>query len=128
MGIFDTYSNAKYGRQRISERFLRKMGFKKHDNWGSPGRWNHPGSVFWEKPVIEEDELYKRCVATIWYFPPEFTGYVTHFGLKGEPSHDKVLVLMDYGDDYMGDALCKNDIQYTIDLVNEKINDIYKLG
>jgi len=128
MGVFSTYNDIKYGNQRISENFLKKMGFKKSNQWGAPFRWG-PGTVFWEKVLILEDE---NCLlphsATVWYFPGTFTGYVTPFA--GESANKVVAIIngnSSTADDYNGDALCKNDIQFVLDLMNQTLKKYNEL-
>ena len=124
MGVFSTYNSIKRGNQKISENYLRKMGFKKFKNWGSPSHWG-PGSVFWEKIVIIEDDRGQiPYSATIWYFPSTFTGYVTDFGTKGIDPANKVMCSFNSSNsagDYSGNALCKNDIQFAVDLTTQNL-------
>ena len=100
------------------------MGFKKNIQWGAPFRWG-PGSMFWEK-IITQEENGVLCPygATVWYFPPTFTGYVTAFGDK---SANKILAMVNAsssnGKDYYGEALCKNDVQFAIDKINQVLKE-----
>ena len=127
MGVFDTYNSVRYGKQRISENYLKKMGFKKCCDWGAPHRWG-PGTVFWEKYIIQEkDGVLQNYTATLWYFPETFTGYVSSFGNK---SANKIIAMINgntKNDDYNGDALCKNDIQFTIDKMTHVLNKYNRL-
>lgn len=123
MGVFSTYNSIKQGNQKISENYLRKMGFKKYKNWGSPSRWGE-GSVFWEKIVtIEDDCTQIHHSATVWYFPHTFTGYVTDFGIKGIDPANRVMCMLVNSSlgDYSGSALCKNDIQFAVDLTIQNL-------
>jgi hypothetical protein len=128
MGVFTTYNNVKRGNQRISERYLKKMGFSKCSNWGSPFHWG-PGTVFWEKYIIQEkDGELQNYSATLWYFPETFTGYVTSFGNKAA---NKIVAMINgntKADDYNGDALCKNDIQFAIDKMTHTLNKYNSLS
>jgi hypothetical protein len=124
MSIFGVQNQVKRGNQRISERYLRKMGFKKSMQWGNPHHWG-PGTVYWEKFVTQYDENGHQLEheADIIYFPSTFTGYVTDFG---EGASNKILCMIEgttySGDDYHGSALCKNDIQFVLDYANHKLN------
>ena len=123
MGVFDTYNSVRYGKQRISENYLKKMGFKKCCDWGAPHRWG-PDTVFWEKIIVQEkDGVLCNNSATLWYFPDTFTGYVTQYGFK---SSNKILGMINgigtNKDDHYGDAVCKNDIQFTIDKMTHALN------
>jgi len=124
MSIFDTSIYKGRGSQKISDRFLRRMGFHK-EHWGSPHEnWKKPCSVFWEKYLTVdgwEDEE-SVIVATIWYFPETFTGYVTPYNMQGiDPAYG--LFCQSYRDDdnfeMRSHAHCKMDILYAIDLVSE---------
>ncbi len=125
MGLFDTYSTVKRGNQKITPNFLKSMGFHK-DYWGSPHEdWKKPCSVFWEKylTVSGWDDEESLIVATIWYFPETFTGYVTPYNMQGiDPLCG--LYCQSYRDDndfeIRSYAHCKMDILYAIDLVSEK--------
>jgi len=125
MGLFDTYSTVKRGNQKITPNFLKKLGFKKCKNWGSPSHWNKPGSEFWEKylTVSGWDDECSDIVATIWYFPETFTGYVTPYNIEGiDPACGLYCQSYRSDDDFemKSHAHCKMDILYTIDLVSEK--------
>ena len=124
MSIFSVQNQVKRGNQRISETFLKKLGFKKSNQWGAPFSWG-PGTVFWEKFVTQYDEDGHQLAhaADIIYFPSTFTGYVTGFG---EDASNKIMCWLEgttySGDDYKGSALCKNDIQFVLDYANHKLN------
>ena len=128
MGIFNSYNDHKHGNQRISANYLKKLGFKKSNQWGAPVYWGI-NTEFWEKIIIQENEygLYPHS-ATIWYFPETFTGYVTAFAGEGA---NKVIAMVNgtlsTTNDYSGSALCKNDIQFAIDLMNQKLIEYNKL-
>ena len=125
MGIFETYSRVKKGKQRISENFLKKCGFKKCQNWGSPSHWG-PGSVFWEKIIFDgtslDESLWKSAV--LYYFPDSFTGYVTPYCTNGIEPKNHVLGWVNQDDgleDVTGCANCKMDILYYIDKLNKQL-------
>lgn len=131
MGIFDTTGYVRHGSQKISERFLKKMGFHK-DYWGSPHEnYKKPCSLFWEKYIFDEEDLKEwgeenaSIVATIWYFPETFTGYVTPYNMYGKnPAHGTFC--QTNNDDPFEKCLyshCKMDIIYVIDFMKQYINE-----
>ncbi len=126
MGLFNTYSTVKRGNQKITPNFLKKLGFKKYKNWGRPSHWNSPGREFWAKIlVIENDEEFYNHGATLYYFPPEFDGYVSEYSSIGVSPKNKLIgwVNSGSGEDLKGDALCKMDIYWAIDVLTNRIID-----
>lgn len=125
MGIFNTYSDVKCGDQKITPNFLKKMGFKKLQNWGSPQNWNKPENVFWEKLlyVRKNDKEFYNHGATLLYFPPEFDGYVTGYNMQGVPPKNKLMGWLNSAssEDLKGDAYCKMDIYCAIDALTNRI-------
>ena len=121
MGIFNTYDQIKSGGQRISKNFLRKQGFKKNNNWGSPQHWGEKGSEFWEKFICLPFRSGSIYSATLYYFPPEFERYVTSFNIRGINPKNHFLGWVNTGDfeEISGDANCKMDIFYAIDRLTE---------
>ena len=126
MGIFDTYSQIKSGKQRISVNFLKKMGFTKSNQWGTPYKWG-PETEFWEK-IIKVKEGYTD--ASLIYFPPTFRGYVTPFNSNGLSPANKIIgEINSYATgsyDFTGEALCKMDIYYGIDRITENLKKYIK--
>ena len=126
MGIFSAQNQIKRGNQRISENFLKKMGFKKSNQWGSPSKWGKD-SEFWEK-IIKVDEGYTD--ASLIYFPPTFCAWVTPFNMKGQTSANKMIGEINCTStekyDFTGDALCKMDIYYGIDRITENLKKYIK--
>lgn len=124
MGVFDTYNSVRGGNQKISERFLRKMGFKKSKQWGAPSKWGED-SEFWEKIIIVE-----RGSASLIYFPPTFCAWVTQFNMNGQTSANKMIGeinnTLTEAYDFTGDALCKMDIYYGIDKITENLKTYLK--
>ena len=124
MGLFDTYSTVRRGNQKITPNFLKKLGFKKC-HWGSPQHWNNPRSEFWEKILVvdKNDEEFYNHSATLFYFPPEFDGYVTGYSLMGISPNNKLIGWVNSGDDedLRGNALCKMDIYWAIDALTNRI-------
>lgn len=130
MGIFSTSNHVRRGSQKITERFLKQMGFHK-DYWGSPHEnYKKPGSEFWEKYIFDEESLAEvseddaMIVATIWYFPENFTGYVTSYNMSGcNPATGTFCQF--HGDDsgwsYRGYSKCKMDIIYALDMTLEEV-------
>ena len=130
MGIFDTYRQVKSGNQRISENFLRKQGFKKYNDWGSPKHWGEKGSEYWEKFIYltsprNENIITPIYSATLCYFPPGFERYVTNFNIKGiSPENHFFGWINDSSrcfEDISGEANCKMDIFYAIDRLTEEL-------
>lgn len=126
MGIFGTYDNVRRGNQKISERFLRKMGFKKSNQWGSPSKWGSD-SEFWEKIINVEEG---HTDASLIYFPPTFRAWVTPFNSKGLSPSNKMIGEINSTStetyDFTGDALCKMDIYYGIDRITENLKKYIK--
>lgn len=128
MGIFDTYRQVKSGNQRISENFLRKQGFKKYNNWGSPKHWGEKGSEFWEKFIclpLSRDFRENIYSATLYYFPSGFERYVTDFDIKGIKPENHFLGWINdcsrFTKEISGEANCKMDILYAIDRLTEEL-------
>ncbi len=126
MGLFDTYSTVRRGNQKISERFLKQMGFKKSNQWGAPYKWGCD-SEFWEK-IIKVEEGYTD--ASLIYFPPTFCAWVTPFNSNGQTPANKMIGEINCTStetyDFTGDALCKMDIYYGIDKITENLKAYLK--
>ena len=126
MGIFDTHNYTRQGNQRISVNFLKKMGFKKSNQWGGPMHWG-PETEFWEK-IIKVKEGYTD--ASLIYFPPTFKAYVTPFNSKGiSPSNKMIGEINSISSeeyDFTGEALCKMDILFGIDKITENLKKYLK--
>lgn len=128
MGIFSIQNQIKRGNQRISENFLKKMGFKKSNQWGAPSKWGKD-SEFWEK-IIKVEEGYTD--ASLIYFPPTFRAWVTPFELNGQTAANKMIGEINSTStetyDFTGDALCKMDIYYGIDKITENLKTYLKIN
>lgn len=130
MGVFDTYNSARYGKQRISENFLKKMGFKKKkfNQWGAPSKWGK-NSEFWEKIITVEEG---HTNASLIYFPSTFRAWVAPFNMNGQTSANKMIGEINSTStetyDFTGDALCKMDIYYGIDKITENLKTYLKIN
>ena len=128
MSIFGVQNQIKRGNQRISETFLKKLGFKKSNQWGNPHHWG-PGTEFWEK-IIEVDGF--TNTAALIYFPSTFCAWVTPFNLNGQTSANKMMGEINDTSattyDFTGDALCKMDIYYGIDKITENLKTYLKIN
>ena len=114
MGVFNAYSDAKHYNRPISEKFLRKIGFAKSAQWGSPSQWGKD-TAFWEMYIMDKSGLH--VIGTIIYFPDTFRGYTTAFGKK---SNNKVLYSANPYDNYKeADAVCEMDIRFVIDFIKQ---------
>ena len=126
MGVFDTCSQIKSGKQRISVNFLKQMGFKKSNQWGAPSKWGRD-SEFWEKIITVEEG---HTDASLIYFPPTFCAWVTPFNMNGQTSANKMIGEINCTSteiyDFTGDALCKMDIYYGIDRITENLKKYIK--
>lgn len=125
MSIFDAQNQVKHGNQKISENFLKKMGFKKSNQWGVPYSWG-PDTVFWEK-IINVEGGYTD--ASLIYFPSTFKGYVTDFNSKGKEPSNKLLAQINTDDtryDFNGEANCKNDLYFGIDKITYNLKKYLK--
>ena len=128
MGVFNTYDNVQRGNQKISERFLKQMGFKKSNQWGAPYKWGSE-TVFWEK-IIKVEEGYTD--ASLIYFPPTFRAWVTPFNSKGLSPSNKMIGEINSTStetyDFTGEALCKMDIQFGIDKITRNLKKYLKIN
>jgi hypothetical protein len=128
MGVFSTYDNVRGGNQKISERFLKQMGFEKSNQWGAPSKWGKD-SEFWEK-IITVKEGYTD--ASLIYFPPTFRAWVTPFDMNGQTPANKMIGEINSTSteiyDFTGDALCKMDIYYGIDKITENLKTYLKIN
>lgn len=129
MGIFDTEKQIKRGHQRISENYLKKMGFRKNKQWGAPWKWGKE-TEHWEKYFVDETG---SLTAEMIYFPPTFEGYVTQFNMYGKSPASKYVVDIPKNPDgridrydLEGDANCKFDIQIALDAVKYTLDKINK--
>jgi len=126
MGIFNTYEQIKSGKQRISENFLKEMGFEKSKQWGAPWKWD-TDTEFWEK-IIHVDDCYTD--ASIYYFPDTFDGYVTPFSMRGVKPKNHFLgwVNSDSSNkEWTGNANNKMDIMVVIDEIKQYIEKYFKI-
>ena len=119
MGLFDTCNDIKHSNQRISENYLRKLGFKKTCKWGNPKYWSKD-TEFWILEIMDEDDMV--VLADVWYFPHTFKGYVTPFRFDAA---NKILAIPNnnHNKDFTCLALCKGDIQYAIERINQIVNE-----
>ena len=121
MGVFSTYDNVRGGNQKISERFLKKMGFKKSNQWGAPWNWGRD-SEFWELIIAIDG---RTTTASLIYFPPTFKAYVTPFNLNRLSPANKIIGEINNTStetyDFTGEAFYKMDIVAAIDKLTENL-------
>ena len=127
MGVFDTYNQIKSGKQRISENFLKKMGFEKQQ-WGAPRKWN-TNTEFWAKSIYVNNYFPDYIPeAVIYYFPDTFEGYVTPFSMRGVKPKNHFLGWINStfsNKEWKGDANNKMDIMIVIDEIKQYIEKLY---
>ena len=114
MGVFNTYSDSEHYNRPISERFLRKVGFSKSNQWGAPSQWGKD-TTFWEMYVMDKSGF--RVIGNIIYFPDTFRGYTNIFGGK---SNNKLLYSKGPHNYEGANANCEMDIQFVIDFIEQK--------
>ena len=128
MGVFNTYGAVRGGNQKITENFLKKMGFKKSNQWGAPSTWG-PNSEYWELTIMLDGFA---SIAELIYFPPTFNAWVTSFNSNGMTPANKILAMispdMSSKYDFTASALCKMDIYYGIDRITENLKTYLKIN